>query len=362
MTKLVEMKILSVLILTMLILSCGEENAEESTLIDTELTSNDRSEIQVEGYVLTENPFFSEIQANGKIMAKEKVELVFQNAGILTRCAVKNGQSVQKGQVLFQQDQRELINQMEGVKIKLLSAKQELEKEKINFKYSLGKSNSDSLLTSLKIKTDVFAIENELESLRLKLQKTTITAPFSGVIANLTVQKGQNVNALDPICTILKTKTVDAAFSILASDYHKIDLNDLVSVSYFYDLENKYSGLISEKNPSLDENNLFQIKATINNSENDLIDGMNVKISVQKELKNVLRVPKSAVLKKNEKHVVFAVKNNITAWNYCTIIGENEEFYGITGDIAAGDTIISIGHKFVTHNSPIQLTRIHTDN
>jgi RND family efflux transporter MFP subunit len=356
------MKIVSALLIAVLALSCGEDKTQELTNAKSEGGSGDRQDLRVEGFLITDNPFYSEIQANGKIVAKEKVDLVFQNAGILTRCDVKNGQQVRKGQLLFQQDQRELNNQLEGVKIKLLSAKQELEKEKINFKYSASKKNADSLLTSLKIKTNVYAIENELESIQLRLQKTTITAPFDGFIANLKIQKGQNVTALDPICTVLKTNAVDVVFSILASDYMKINLNDLVSVSYFHDPGKNYSGVISEKNPSLGENNLFQIKATISNSNNDLIDGMNVKISVKKKVESALKVPKSGVLIKNGKNVVFSVKNNVTMWNYCTIIGENEEYYGITGEISTGDTIITQGHKYVTHNSPVKITYLHSEN
>lgn len=356
------MKIVSALLIAILAISCGEDKTQELTNPDLENTSEDRSEIRVEGFVLSEKPFYAEIQANGKIIAKEKVDLVFQNPGILTRCEVKNGQYVRKGQILLQQDQRELLNQIEGVRIKLLSAKQELEKEKINFKYSSSKKNADSLLNSLKIKTNVYAIENELESIQLRFQKTTITAPFDGFIANLKVQKGQNVTALDPICTVLKTNFVDVTFSILASDYMKIAMNDLVSVSYFHDPGKKYSGFISEKNPSLGENNLFQIKATVNNSNNELIDGMNVKISVQKKVESAICVPKSAVLIKNGKNVVFSVKNGITIWNYCTIVDENEEYYGITGEMSIGDTVITEGHKYVTHNSPVKLTYLRTEN
>ncbi len=68
---------------------------------------------------------------------------------------------------------------------------------------------------------------------------------------------------------------------------------------------------------------------------------------------DVVVVPRSAVVMRDNRPVVFVAQNGLAKWHYVGIGAENEDFYQITEGIAAGDSVIVEGNYNLAHDARI---------
>jgi 6-phosphogluconate dehydrogenase (decarboxylating) len=84
---------------------------------------------------------------------------------------------------------------------------------------------------------------------------------------------------------------------------------------------------------------------------------MNVRVRVQLLLGRQLVVPKSAVVLRTNKKVVFRLDRNKAAWVYVQTAQENSDSYVITEGLSAGDSIIYEGNINLADQSPVALKK-----
>ena len=83
-----------------------------------------------------------------------------------------------------------------------------------------------------------------------------------------------------------------------------------------------FEGSVSEINPLVDANGMVKVKAAVN-AGGKLFSGMNVKVSVRRSLGEQLVIPKTAVVLRSGKQVVFTLKEGKAMWNYVNTGLEN---------------------------------------
>ena len=97
------------------------------------------------------------------------------------------------------------------------------------------------------------------------------------------------------------------------------------------------------------------VKAQVNNPQNRLYDGMNVKVQLQRSLGRQLVIPKEALVLRTNKKVVFTLKNGFAQWVYVETGLENSTGYVVTEGLAAGDSVIYEGNVNLAHEAPVKL-------
>jgi multidrug efflux pump subunit AcrA (membrane-fusion protein) len=80
---------------------------------------------------------------------------------------------------------------------------------------------------------------------------------------------------------------------------------------------------------------------------------MNVKIRVQRLLGNRLVIPKSALLLRTNRKVVFTLIDGHANWVYVDTAQENSDSYVVSDGLQAGDSIIYEGNLNLAHESPV---------
>ncbi|MFW6095625.1 MAG: efflux RND transporter periplasmic adaptor subunit, partial [Bacteroidota bacterium] len=87
-----------------------------------------------------------------------------------------------------------------------------------------------------------------------------------------------------------------------------------------------------------------------------LMEGMNTKVLAKTELQNKLVIPKSAMVLRQNKEVVFTVQNDsIATWNYIETGEENSRYYTVEDGLKPGDTVITSGNINLAHESTIDV-------
>lgn len=333
--------------------SFDKENKEEEAEDVTEVTED--KPVEVKAKPVEYRDFNYELISNGTIAALNKADLRFQSQEHIVKIFVKNGQRVTKGQKLAELDKFKLQNNMEQAEESLERAKLDLQDVLIGQGYSIGDSAQvpPETMKIAKIRSNYQQSYNNFILAKYNLDKATLYAPFNGVIANLTV-KEFNQPGGDPFCTIVDNQSPEVVFHILENELPLINLNDRVIVTPFS--QNTYSveGRISEINPIIDKNGMVKVKAVVSNRDNKLYEGMNVKVRVQRFLAKQLVIPKSAVVLRTNKKVVFTVKGNKAIWNYVETAQENTDSYVLVPDrINAGDSVIYEGNMNLMDQVPV---------
>lgn len=313
---------------------------------------------EVKCFKLKSEVFSEELISNGKINAQNKCELYFEQALIIENLPVRNGAAVQKGDLLA-------ILENADLKLKLSQSEQNFEKTKLELENILigqGYAIKDSIgipkkvLRIAKLKSGYLNARNNLHSAKLNLQSAFVYAPFSGVLANMESRVFDKASLSKPFCTLISSDVFRAEFTLIESELAKVKLGQIVR-SIPFNGKKTYSGTISGINPTIDEYGLVKLSATIPNTDGHLIDGMNVKLVIENKIQNQLIVPRSAVLLRQNKEVIFVHENGQAIWKYVVTDKENESSYTIKEGLQEGDEVIVSGNLNLAHESAVKVVK-----
>lgn len=312
--------------------------------------------VEVKAKLLGYSDFSYELVSNGIIAAMQKADLRFQSQDIIRKIYVKNGQFVRQGDKIAELDKFRL-------EMARAQAQEALDRARLDFQDVLI-GQGYSLRDSIRIPADVLKIASlrsgyeqsrtNYSIARHNLDAATLYAPFDGVIANLTV-KEFNLPGNDAFCVLINNSSPEVIFHILENELPFTNIGDRVIVSPFSQPGYKVVGRISEINPLIDKNGMISVKAVISKRDNKLCEGMNVKIRVQRLLGEQLVIPKSALVLRNNRKVVFTAKNGIANWVYVETAQENSEGYVVTDGLQPGDSIIYDGNINLAHEVKIKV-------
>lgn len=129
---------------------------------------------------------YTEVQ--GEVATNENILIYPEYSGLLTRVYVKEGDRVTKGQILAKIDDGGLSSQLAQIEAQASLAKTTFERQK-----RLWEQNIGSEIQYLEAKTTYEATQNSVDQLRAQLGKTSVRAPFSGVIDEVITDQGQVV-------------------------------------------------------------------------------------------------------------------------------------------------------------------------
>lgn len=210
-------KILTILSISLLIISCGQNSAKsiDKVIEDGDLAAirAKRTEVVAEQQAVADKlkqldkaiasldsvkklPLVTTIMAKdtlfnhylelqGNVETKKNIVLYPEMSGILTRVYVKKGQKVSKGQVLARIDDGGLSQQLSQIEVQTQLAKTTYDRQKRLWGQKIG-----SEIQYLETKTNYEAQQNAVNQIKRQLAKTTVNAPFSGVIDDVITEQG----------------------------------------------------------------------------------------------------------------------------------------------------------------------------
>lgn len=315
------------------------------------------SEVTVE--TLEVRDFNHEVVSNGKVIGRNRAEIYFPTSdNVITSVSVRNGQHVRRGERLATLDTYKLEKDKAAAEIALAKSALEFQDALIGQGYDPEKIDGipSDVIRLARLRSGYEEAEVNLNHARHELEKYVLTAPFDGVVANVSGKVFNRPDGSKPFCTIIGNgKDVD--FKILEGELAVLDAGDKVLVTPFSN-GGVFTGRVTEVNPYVDENGFVTLTAAVDGGKG-LYDGMNVRVSVQKSLGRQLVVPKSAVVLRSGKQVVFTLneKGDKAMWNYVHTGLENMGHYTIAEGLTEGMKVIVSGNVNLAHESPVKIVK-----
>ncbi|HDZ41087.1 MAG TPA: efflux RND transporter periplasmic adaptor subunit [Bacteroidetes bacterium] len=329
--------------------SADEDNREEMAR-----RSSVRDAVTVSTVELKRSTFYHELVSNGKVFAKNTATVPFRVDGTIEKIHVKNGDKVNRGDLLAELEDF-------NYRIQFEKARQQLEKAMIEFKDDLitfhGSEDttgmSPDMLRMSKIRSGLIDAETNLREAEYKLKHAKIYAPIAGAVADLEAKEWNPSNIYsDGLCKIINNSVIEVEFPVLESEYGFIEKDMPVNIIPFVSEGTGYTGRITKINPMVDENGMVKVRAELKNGDK-LLEGMNVKILIRKPVEDRLVVPKEALVIRQGRDVVFVREDSLAIWKYVTTEFENSDSFSISEGLEEGDLVIYHGNVNLAHETVV---------
>ncbi len=167
------------------------------------------------------------VQTQGMVEAEDNILVSAESMGVITSVLVKEGQSVRKGEVLAQIDNKITLRTIEEVKSGLELATTIYEKQKNLWDQQIGTE-----VQFLQAKNNKENLEKRLATLHEQLNMARIKTPIDGTVEQINIKIGENASPGIPAFRIINTFDLKIVASVSEAYVTSIKKGDLVKVSF----------------------------------------------------------------------------------------------------------------------------------
>lgn len=330
--------------------------------LDSVIASIDKNERLplVTTFQVNTQKFEHYLELQGSVATKQNVLIYPEMAGTLQRVYVKEGDKVKKGQLLATIDDGGMTNQVAQLRTQAALAKTTFERQKRLWDQKIG-----SEIQFLQAKTNYEAFQSNVQQAESQLQKSSVRAPFSGIIDNVIKDQGtvvspgpgseifRIVNLSDMYITVDVPETYIGSISVgsKASVFFPV-LGDTITTKI------RQSGNFI--NPS---NRSFSVEIPVPNKEGKIKPNLTARVSINDYSNTAaLLIPQSVISEnaEGEQYVYIAenpTKENVrTAKKRIVSTGKTQgRFVEILSGLSDGEFIIQEGARSVKDNQEVEI-------
>lgn len=299
-------------------------------------------------------------QTNGKLRARREITISSQTSGILTQ-APTEGAYYEAGATLAATDTRapELARDRAAAAREEAAFRQRDLLLRLSTNLPVGDTSVTQLARdNLLIQSGLPAAEVALTEAEYQLALAVQTAPFDGGIADVKVQAGSLVNLGEEICTLVDPTSLEAEFSLLEQEIGRLGDRQRVFVSPIARPDLRIPATLDIINPRVDEGGLLRVRARLGRTGKEkLYPGMNVDIILESDSREAVLVPKSAIVLRSGKTLVFTYdpESERAKWQYVTVAYENNEQVALSEGVEPGQQVIVSGNLNLDHDSRVRV-------
>jgi len=337
--------------------SCGSSNNKGQVADDEESRQRVQELPQVTVMTVHRGVFMRELQSNGRLAAANKADMQFRTAEIITSISVSNGQRVAAGQELARIDEFELRNRVIIAQEAVQTAYRRLEGFLLERSFEMKDTATMpvAMLQAGFSESQLLTARVNLAQARNNLQHAILRAPVSGVVANINDKEHNMAATSRPFCTIIGDDRFEVDFPVLESEIELLKSAHNVLMEPLAYPGTRIKGHLNEMNPVVDRNGMVQAKAVVENTQRILYEGMNVRVLVQQAVPDKLVVPKSAVVMRSDRQVLFVYANGRSQWRYVKTGLENSREYTIEEQLEDGEVVIISGNFNLAHDVEVEI-------
>ena len=291
-----------------------------------------------------------DITAVGTVVANESVRIRTEIAGRLTKLNFDEGQNVKLDQLLVSLDDREYRAELAAVNAELRTEKQrflrlkELYQQKFISKEALDiQAGAVSRLAAM------------VQGADARLQKTVITAPFSGVVGLRKVSLGAYLEAGDDIAKLEDLSSVKVDFRVPEIYLSKIRSGQSISLIVDAYATTPFKGKVYAIETGIDgETRTALVRARVNNKAGKLHSGMFARVSlVMSKKKDALSVPERALWPQGTENFVYKVVDGKVSLVKVELGQRSPGFVEIIDGLSPGDVVVSEGQMKIRDGAPV---------
>ncbi len=246
----------------------------------------------VEVVIVSRDTVVDAILATGAIEALQYIELIPEVQGRLTRILVREGTEVKRGKALFKVDDAEL-----KALVAQLEAERDLANQSLKRAEDLAAKDASSPAELDAAEAAARSAEARLLLQQVRLRRTLVRAPFSGIVGERLVSLGDYVTTSTSLTTLQTVDPQRASFQVPERYSGRIG-NGQVVVFKVAAVDQEFTGIVDFVNPVVQlPSRTITVKARVPNPDRRLKPGMFIEASIATEIRpQAIVIPEDAVL------------------------------------------------------------------
>jgi len=246
----------------------------------------------------------------------------------------------------------------EDAENKLSSARTQLENARRSLKMMEEGASSEELDMA---RANAEAAKAVYELAKLQLDNAQVVSPVAGIIAKVLVDVGNMVGTSTALCAIVQEDPIETCVRIPEKHYADFSAAPgAILIRVFpiaYPNHPPFLGEITSVAPIVDPaSRTFEVCADIGNREGLLKPGMYVNTEIVIGIEgNLLMVPDTAVVLRDDRNVVFKVAGARAVQVSVKTGTKADGFTAIEGEITADDTVIILGNAFLADDQIVEV-------
>lgn len=293
---------------------------------------------------------------SGMVSESGVISLGFKTAGQIERIYVKEGDFVNKGELLATLDDSDYEIGAEGLRAQAAQLRSELERSE-----KLYRQNSMSLNDYEKIKAGYAQLQSQLKGVENKLAYTKLYAPVSGHVQSVNFSKAEMVDAGTPVLDLMDDGTKEIIIDIPASIYHRLSTVSAFK-AYLPDSGAEIQLQMLSVVPKADGNQLFKMKlAPVAGGSNLMTSGMNVDVAIcfsnNSAIDSTSKIPAHSIVRKGGGTFVWVVgKDSLLQRLEVTLDGmDSEGMVIVTSGLKSNDNVVSSGVNMLKDGEKVKI-------
>ena len=337
----------------MVLAACGSASGQEGEVAATEAPREapDARATRVEAAVVRPSSARIQTEIPGEVEGSRDALLASALGGFIERVSVQKGESVRNGQVLVRVDSALHGARLAQARVELEAAERELARAQ-----RLSGAISQAQIDGARTRVD--AANAALRVAQVTAGRTTIKAPFAGVVADVEAETGEVAAPGAPLVRIVNVDTVHVSLAVPDRDVVALRQGMEVRVRIRATGATR-AGTIVHISPAANiQTRSFEVDVEVDNQDRTLLPGMiaQVEIATAAGADRVV-LPQYALVTRLDGNGVFVVNGDRAQWRPVQTGSVVRDQVVVESGIQTGDRVIFTGHRELADGDRIMVVR-----
>ena len=305
------------------------------------------------------------LSASGYVVAQRKASVASKGTGRLVYLGVVEGDKVKKGEIIARLEDDDVKAQLDQAKANLKVAEADLQDAERNYNrqkelfktQSASQADVDAAESNYqKVLANIAVAKAGVEEAQVSMENTIIRAPFDGTVLTKNADVGEIVAPLAAsasskaaVVTIADMSSLQVEADVSESNIEQITPNQDCEIILDAYPDIRYAGYVAKIVPTADRTKAtVTVKVGFRKYDSRVLPEMSAKVlfflnsgnKANVEEKPVLSLPSSAVITRDNKSIVYLVKDNAAEESIITTGRQFGGYTEVTSGLEKGDKVI----------------------
>ena len=307
----------------------------------------------VEVVVAVQDTVVETINATGQIEAIQSIELRPDVEGRIVEILVREGSTVARGTPLFKIDDAELRAQVARAE-----ADRDLARQALSRTEQLLAQDASTRQELERSEAMARSTQASLDLLAVRLERSTVRAPFAGVVGRRMVSIGDYVNSATRLVSLQTFDPQRAVFEVPERYAEELALNQRVGFRVAALPGQEFTGIVDFVDPVVQlPARTITVTARVSNQRRSLQAGMFIEARLATAVRpNAVVIPEDAVLSLQGADVAWVVADGKAERREVTLGVRTPGFVEVQDGVAAGEQVVVGGAERLGPGAPVSAT------
>jgi membrane fusion protein (multidrug efflux system) len=306
--------------------------------------------IPVEVVVARADTVRDEIAATGQIEAVQSIDLRPEVDGRIVEILIREGQEVEQGTPLFKVDDAQLKAQ-----VAQLEAQRDLAQQALARAKDLAQQNASSAADLEKAEAEARSAQAQYDLQRIRLERTTVRAPFAGVVGQRYVSLGDYVTNTTKLASLHTVNPQRATFQVPERFARSLSPGQAVTFRVAAIAGRDFIGQVDFVDPIVQlPGRTILVKARAPNPQRLLQPGMFIEARLVTAVRpNAVVIPEDAVVPAEGTNAAWVVVDGKADRRKVSLGVRTPGFVEVMDGVKAGEQVVTGGLELLAPGAPV---------